>query len=213
MPVRLWSVRIGAIALGFVLAACETTAGHPVTVQASASASASATASSRASSTPRVTTATTLDCTVSWVDHFTALSDMARKADVIVRAVAIAQDTVQLTPGFGSRPTRDARRTTFRVVETLKGAATPEIRVLEDVCPNLDVRPSDEWLLFATGWDNSYGPAGGGQHYFSAGGPQGQFRFAAGRVSGPFFRFADLVHSYEGATIDEVLGDTRAALR
>ncbi len=132
---------------------------------------------------------------------------------MIVRAVAIAQDTVQLTPGFGPRPTRDARRTTFRVVETLKGAATPEIRLLEDVCPNLDVRSGDEWLLFATRWDNSHGPAGGGQHYFSAGGPQGQFRSAAGRVSGPFFAFAELVRSYEGATIDEVLRDTRAALR
>jgi hypothetical protein len=148
---------------------------------------------------------------VSWVDHFKTMSELVGKAEVIVRGVAVAQDIVQLTPGFGARPTRDARRTTFRVVATLKGSVSGPIRVLEDVCANLDVRSGEEWLLFAYRWDTAtYGPAEGGEHFLTRGGPQGQFRFGAGRVVGPFFLFADLVHSYEGATIDEVIADVRA---
>jgi hypothetical protein len=166
------------------------------------------------STTPRVTTATSLDCTVSWVDHFTTLPELIAKAGVIVRAVAVVQDTAQLTPGFGPQATRDARRTTFRVVETLKGPAAGQLRVLEDVCPNLDVRAGDEWLLFAYPWDTTgHGPSDGGEYFMTRGGPQGQFRFAGGKVSGPFFTFAGVVHSYEGASIDEVLRDVRAAVR
>ena len=202
-------MRITAIAIVLlvsVLSACGTTVG------AAGSGRPSATAS--ASPSVRVTSLTTRDCTVSWVDHFTTLPDLVAKAEVIVRAIALEQDTAQLTPGFGAQPTRDARRTTFRVVETLKGTITGRIRVLEDVCPNLDVRAGDEWLLFAYRWDSSgHGPADGGEHFITRGGPQGQFRFTGDKVSGPFFTFAGVVHSYEGASIDEVLRDVRAAVR
>ena len=202
-------MRITAIAIVLlvsVLSACGTTVG------AAGSGRPSATAS--ASPSVRVTSLTTRDCTVSWVDHFTTLPELVAKAEVIVRAIALEQDTAQLTPGFGAQPTRDARRTTFRVVETLKGSVTGPMRVLEDVCPNLDVRAGDEWLLFAYHWDSSgHGPADGGEHFVTRGGPQGQFRFTGGKVSGPFFTFAGVVHSYEGASIDEVLRDVRAAVR
>lgn len=85
--------------------------------------------------------------------------------------------------------------------------------MLEDVCPNLEVRPGEEWVLFAYLFDPTYGPTTGGEHFFTLGGPQGQVRLAAGRVSGPFFLFAGVVHGYEGASIDEVLRDVRAADR
>jgi hypothetical protein len=166
-----------------------------------------------ASPTARVTSRTTRDCTVDWVDHFKTLADLVGKAEVIVRGVAVAQDIVQLTPGFGAQNTRDARRTTFRVVETLKGSVSSPIRVLEDVCANLEVRPGEEWVLFLYRWDNTYGPIEGGEHFMTRGGPQGQFRFGDGKVMGPFFVFADVVHSYEGASIDEVLRDVHAVVR
>ena len=200
----------GALTLAILLTACGTTVG------AAGSGRPSATPSATPTPWPsvRVTTPTTRDCTVSWVDHFTTLSDLVGKAGVIVRAVAVAQDTVQITPGFGAQPTRDARRTTFRIVETLKGTVAGPIRILEDVCANLEVRPGEEWILFAQGWDTTtYGPTDGGEHFFTRSGPQGQFRFGAGKVIGPFFVFAGLVHSYEGASIDAVLADVRAAMR
>jgi hypothetical protein len=200
-------MRTFALALAMLVSACGTAAVTAPSGRPSATASAPPTPSP----TVRVTTATTRDCTVSWVDHFKTMSELVGKAEVIVRGVAVAQDIVQLTPGFGARPTRDARRTTFRVVATLKGSVSGPIRVLEDVCANLDVRSGEEWLLFAYRWDTAtYGPAEGGEHFLTRGGPQGQFRFGAGGVIGPFFLFADLVHSYEGATIDEVIADVRA---
>ncbi len=198
-------MRIAAITLVVLLSGCGTTVG--------ATGSGRPSASPTTSPTARVTSQTTRDCTVSWVDHFKTLSDLAGKAEVIVRGVAVAQDTVQLTPGFGAQNTRDARRTAFRVVETLKGTVSDPIRVLEDVCANLEVRPGEEWLLFAYRWDNTHGPIEGGEHFMTRGGPQGQFRFGGGKVIGPFFVFAGVVHSYEGASIDEVLGDARAAIR
>jgi hypothetical protein len=203
-------MRIAAFTLGLVLSACGTTVG------AIESGRPSPAASNPASATPRVTTATSLDCMVSWVEHFTSIGQITAKAETIVRALALSSDTVQLKAFAAGNVVslRDARRTTFRVVETLKGVPTAEIRVLEDVCPNLDVRPGEEWVLFAYRFDPTYGPtSGGGDHFITLGGPQGQFRFTSGKVSGPFFRFADLVHSYEGATIDEVMRDVRAAVR
>lgn len=47
-------------------------------------------------------------------------------------------------------------------------------------------------------------------NYWTLGGPQGQFRVANGIVSGPFYRFAEAVHSYEGATIGDLIGDMHA---
>jgi len=197
-------MRLLAIALALLVSACGGTLG-------------ATTGSGRPSSTPTVrpTTATTRDCAVSWVDHFTAIPDLAAKAEVIVRAVALSQDTVQLKAFAAGNVVslRDARRTTFRVVDTLKGSAPAEIRVLEDVCQNLDLKPGEEWLLFVYRWDNTYGPDGGGTHFVTDGGPQGQFRFDGGTVSGPFYVFADVVHSFEGASIDEVMRDVRAAIR
>ena len=163
--------------------------------------------------TPRQTTATTLDCTVSWSKHYRTLDELVHDAEVIVRATAVAQDEVQLRPGFGREPTRSARRTTFEVTETLKGSASVrEIRVLEDVCPNLTATPGEEWLLFAHRWTDpaTYGPDEPGDHYFTLGGPQGQFRARGGVVAGPFYRFADLVHSYEGASVAELMVDVHS---
>jgi hypothetical protein len=209
-------MRSAALTLAILMTACGTTAGAPGSGRPSATPSATPSAAPTPSPSPtvRVTSPTTRDCTVSWVDHFTALPQLVGRSEVIVRGVAVAQDIAQLTPGFGARPTRDARRTTFRIVETLKGTVSGSIRILEDVCMNLDVKSGEEWLLFAYRWDaTSHGPAGGGEHFITLGGPQGQFRLGAGRVIGPFFVFADLVHSYEGATLDEVLTDVRAAVR
>jgi len=199
-------MRTAALTLAILLTACGPNVG--------AAPSGRPSPSPTAAPSVRVTSPTTQDCTVTWVDHFTTLSDLVGKAEVIVHGVAIAQDTVQLTPGFGAQPTRDARRTTFRIVETLKGTVANPIRILEDVCANLDVRPGEEWILFAQRYDTTtHGPTAGGEHFFTRGGPQGQFRFGAGTVIGPFFAFAELVHSYEGATTDEVLADVRAVLR
>jgi len=198
-------VRITAYAVALLVCARGTTAGTTGSSRPSPTAAPTPTA--------RITSATTRDCTVSWIDHFTTLSQLAAKADVIVRAAAVDQDTVQLSPGLGAEPTRDARRTTFRVVETFKGIVSGPTRVLEDVCPNLDVRAGDEWLLFTYRWDSTgYGLQSGGDHFIMRGGPQGQFRFTGGKVSGPFFTFAPVVHSYEGASIDEVIRDVRATL-
>jgi hypothetical protein len=172
--------------------------------------SASTVAPVTAAPTPRVTSGATKDCTVSWAHHYRTLADLAAAADVVVRAVPIAQDIVQLRPGFGPKATRDARRTTFAVTSVVrtKGAQPPEVRVLEDVCPNLESRPGDEWLLFLYRWDPAgYGPDDPHEHWLALGGPQGQFRFAQGVVSGPFYVFAEVVHSYEGATVAEVVAD------
>lgn len=194
-----------------VLSACGTSASDAASSRPSASQSPLVRASTTA---PSATTVTTRDCLVTWVDHFTTMNQLVAKAEVIVRAVPVAEDVVQLKAFAGDIVSlRDARRTTFRVTEVLKGSTTPEIRVLEDVCANLEVRPGQEWLLFAYRWDPKYGPDSGGEHFISLGGPQGQFRFASGTVSGPFFTFAPVVHSYEGASIDDVLRDVRAVLR
>ena len=197
-------MRLAAIALALLMSACGSTAGGTA-----------ASGRSSAPATIRPTTATTRDCTVDWVDHFKTMRDLAAKAEVIVRAVAVSHDTTQLKAFAAGNVVslRDAQRTTFRVVDTLKGSAAAELRVLEDVCQNLDVKPGEEWLLFAYRWDNAYGPDGGGEHFVTDGGPQGQFRFGAGKVIGPFYVFADVVHSYEGASIDEVMRDVRAVVR
>jgi hypothetical protein len=175
---------------------------------------ASASPSVAASRTPRVTTATTLDCTVSWVSHYVTLEQLTKDAEVVVRAVAVAQDVVRLRPGFAREATRPARRTTFRVTAVLRPAGTTltEIRVLEDVCPNLTVAPGEEWVLFAYLWKDAAanGPDEPGDHYITRGGPQGQFRIRDGKVAGPFYVFADLVHSYEGALVGELVADTLA---
>jgi hypothetical protein len=153
---------------------------------------ASASPSVAPSRTPRMTTATTLDCTVSWISHYRTLEQLTKDAEIVVRAVAVAQDEVRLRPGFARDATRPARRTTFRVTAVLRSAGTTltEIRVLEDVCPNLTVAPGEEWVL--------------------EGRSAGQFRIRDGKVAGPFYLFADLVHSYEGAPVAELVADTLA---
>ena len=175
---------------------------------------ASPSPSAAASRTPRATTATTLDCTVSWVSHYVTLEQLAKDAEIVVRAVAVAQDEVRLRPGFARDATRPARRTTFRVTAVLRPAGTTlnEIRVLEDVCPNLTVAAGEEWVLFAYLWKDAAanGPDEPGDHYITRGGPQGQFRIRDGKVAGPFYLFADLVHSYEGAPVAELVADTLA---
>lgn len=174
----------------------------------------SAVPSGAASRTPRTTTATTLDCTVSWVRHYQTLRDLTIDAEIVVRAVARAQDTVQLK-AFGANDVvmlRPAQRTAFDVTAVLRPATAElrQIRVLEDVCANLTVKPGEEWLLFAYKFDPRHGPDEPGDHYFTRGGPQGQFRVRDGKVVGPFYAFADVVHSYEGADVGEVIGDVLA---
>lgn len=169
----------------------------------------SALPSAATSRTPRPTTAAEPDCIVDWVKSYRSLALLANDAAVIVRARAVATDTVQLK-AFGagnSVSLRDARRTTFIVEDTLKGAVFGEIRILEDVCPNLTVVPGEDWLLFGSRLDDRYGPGDGREHYLTLGGPQGQFRIRGGVVSGPFHTFARAVHGYEGASIAELLDD------
>lgn len=188
---------------------CSATGPVNVEVSRTAAAGSSATASPTTAPTrsPRPTTAAERDCTVSWRQHYRSLALLADEATVIVRARVVAADTVQLTPGFGAGTTRDARRTTFVVLDSLKGTAPRELRVLEDVCPNLIVVPGEEWVLFAYRADDRNGPGDGREHYLTLGGPQGQFRIRDGVVSGPFYKFAQAVHSYEGAPVGELLAD------
>lgn len=95
---------------------------------------------------PRPTTPATRDCTVSWVKAYRTLDVLVQDAQLIVRATAIRQEIVALGPGLGAQPTRETRRTVFRVTEVLMGAPAPsELAVLEDVCPNLEVRAGEEW--------------------------------------------------------------------
>lgn len=132
---------------------------------------------------------------------------------MVVRAQAIAEDTVQLRAfgANGSVHLREARRTTLRVVETFKGVAEPEVRVVEDVCPGLALVPGDEWILFlGTPFDPKYGPDDPRTHRFTLGGPQGQFRIRASQIAGPFFQFQHVVRGYGGATSAELLSDVRA---
>jgi hypothetical protein len=196
-----------------LLITLTTACGSNVSQVSSAGAtpsSASTFAQITAAPTPRVTSGATKDCTVSWAHHYRTLADLAGGAEVVLRAVPIAQDIVQLRPGFGPKATRDARRTTFTVstIVRTKGAQPAEVRVLEDVCPNLESRPGDEWLLFLYRWDPAgHGPDDPHEHWIALGGPQGQFRFTHGVVSGPFYLFAEVVHSYEGASVAEVIAD------
>lgn len=163
--------------------------------------------------TPRPLASADRDCTVSWSQSFRSLDLLTDAADVIIRAQAVGEDIVQLR-AFGARGpahVRDARRTTLRVLETLKGVAEPEVRVIEDVCPGLALAPADEWVLFlGTPLDPKYGPDDPGVHRFTLGGPQGQFRIRASAISGPFFRFQHVVREYGGATAAELLSDVRA---
>lgn len=201
----------GVLAIVF-MAACGATTPVNVAVSqtpAAGSSVSAATASPTAAPTrsARPTTAAERDCTVSWRQYYRSLALLADEATVIVRARAIATDTVQLTPGLGPGTFRDARRTTFVVLDTLKGTVSGELRVLEDACPNLTVVPGEEWVLFASRADERNGPGDGREHYLTLGGPQGQFRIRGGLVSGPFYKFADVVHGYEGAPIAELLAD------
>lgn len=197
--------RSGWLLAVVVLASCGPTAPVPNAPVSAATASPSA----LVSRSPRPTTAAERDCIVDWAKSYQSLALLANDAAVIVRARAISSDTVQLK-AFGagnSVSLRDARRTTFIVEDTLKGAVSGELRILEDVCPNLTVVPGEDWLLFAYRWDDRYGPDDGREHYLTLGGPQGQFRIRGGVVSGPFHTFARAVHGYEGASIAELLDD------
>ncbi|MEP6667403.1 MAG: hypothetical protein ABJA81_13225 [Nocardioidaceae bacterium] len=152
----------------------------------------------------------TRDCTVSWAKSYATLEALTNDSDVIVRAKAITGDQVQLK-AFGANDAvsyRSASRVTFSVLATLWPTSAPltEARVIEDVCPGLDVVSGDEWVLFLGKADPRYVSAPG-DHYFTLGGPQGQARLHAATVSGPFFKFQRAVHAYEGATVAELEQD------
>lgn len=150
---------------------------------------------------------------MSWAQSYRSLDLLADAAEVIVRAQAVAEDTVQLRAfgANGSVRLREARRTTLQVIETLKGVAEREVRVVEDVCPGLALAPGEEWVLFlGAPFDPKYGPDDPRVHRFTLGGPQGQFRIRASLIAGPFFRFQHVVRGYGGATSAELLSDLRA---
>jgi hypothetical protein len=166
-----------------------------------------------APSTPRPTSPATQDCTVSWAKSYGTLDALVNDSELIVRAVAISRDEVQLK-AFAANDAvsfRLASRVTFRVLATLSPGSTPisEVRVVEDVCPGLDVVPGDEWVLFLRKADPRYATTTG-DHYFTLGGPQGQARLRASTVSGPFFKFQRAVHTYEGASTAELEKDIAA---
>jgi len=150
---------------------------------------------------------------VSWAQSYRSLDLLTDAADVVVRAQAVAEDTVQLRAfgANGSVHLRDARRTTLQVVETLKGVAELEVRVIEDVCPGLALAPGEEWVLFlGAPFDPKHGPDDSRIHRFTLGGAQGQFRIRASHIAGPFFRFQHVVRGYGGTTSAELLSDVRA---
>jgi len=194
------------LAAAFVMGACGSHATSSPVVRATATV----TATSSVAAAPRATTPAALRCMVSFAHHYDSVASLAADAQLVVRATATAQDVVQLRPGFGPRATRDARRTTFAVTDVVRttGERPSEIRVLEDVCPNLTASDGDEWLLFLYRWvPGDHGPDDPHDHWMSEGGPQGQFRIHAGKVSGPFWDTAGVVHSYEGAPLAEVIAD------
>jgi len=162
---------------------------------------------------PRPTSPATLDCTVSWARSYETLDALVNDSDLIVRAKAVAHDEVQLKAFAANEAVslRPASRVTFSVLATLRPGSAPitEVRVVEDVCPGLDVVPGDEWVLFLRKADPRYATATG-DHYFSLGGPQGQVRLRASTVSGPFFKFQRAVHAYEGASQAELEKDIAA---
>ena len=163
--------------------------------------------------TPRPLAPADRDCAVSWAQSYRLLDLLTDAADGVVRAQAVAEDTVQLRAfgANGSVHLRDARRTTLRVIETLRGVAEPEVRVVEDVCPGLTLAPGEEWVLFlGAPFDPKHGPDDPRVHRFTLGGPQGQFRIRASQIAGPFFRFQHVVRGYGGAASAELLSDVRA---
>jgi hypothetical protein len=152
---------------------------------------------------------------VTWSRGYRSIDLLTESAELIVRGVVAGTGTVQLN-AFGANnavSVRTARRTTLRVTETLKqppGAAPTEVNVVEDVCPHLGQIGTGDWILFAQRLDPPYAPDDGRVYYVTLGGPQGQFRFENDRVVGPFFTFARVVHSYEGARAQEIRADVAA---
>jgi hypothetical protein len=197
--------------LTLALASCGELSGEQAASAPSASASPRATVA--AQPTARPTSPATKDCTVSWARSYRTLDALVNDSDLIVRAKAVSRDQVQLK-AFGLNDAvspRPASRVTFSVLATLSSGTAPitEVRVVEDVCPGLDVVPGDEWVLFLSKADPRYATAPG-DHYFTRGGPQGQARLRAGTVSGPFFKFQRALHPYEGASLAELENDIRA---
>jgi hypothetical protein len=208
-----------AIVLTACLAACGSLGGEgpSALVPSTPTATGHLTAAPppTAAHTARPTTPTTLDCTVTWTHGYLSIDLLTENAELIVRGTVVSSGTVQLK-AFGANNAvslRSARRTTLRVTETLKqpsGAPPTEVNVVEDVCPNLSQIATGEWILFARRFDPPYAPDDGRVYYVTEGGPQGQFRLENDRVIGPFFRFARVVHSYEGASAQEVRSDVAA---
>ena len=209
-------IRVVAVALVLLTVAC----GDRVAGQARPSASLRPLAepiTATTSPTPRPMTPAVRDCTVSWAESYRTLDALVDDSDLIVRAAAIATDSVTLK-AFGANDAvsyRTSARVTFTVLATLLPpspsiAPVAEVRVLEDVCPGLELTPGDEWILFLRKVDPRYGPDAGGDHYVTLGGPQGQARLHRGSVAGPFFTFQRAVHPYEGASAAELERDIAA---
>jgi hypothetical protein len=162
--------------------------------------------------TPRPTTPATRDCTVSWAKSYATLDALVNDSELVVRAKAVSRDEVRLKAFAADDAVslRSASRVTFAVLRTLSaGSPITEVRVVEDVCPGLDVVPGEEWLLFLRKADPRYATVTG-DHYYTLGGPQGQVRLRASTVSGPFFTFQRAVHAYEGASQAELETDIAA---
>lgn len=206
-------MRIVVVALVLVTIACGDRAAEQVLSSASAQPVAvPATATTRP--TPRPTTRATRDCSVSWSASYRTLDALVDDSELIVRARAIAKEEVTLK-AFGANGAvsyRTSARVTFTVLTTLSASSpqVDEVRVLEDVCPGLDLTPGDEWVLFLRKANPRHGPDAPGDHYFTLGGPQGQARLRGALVSGPFFAFQRGVHQYEGATVVELERDIAA---
>lgn len=188
------------------------TVGCGARALASAPATATATASPTpptpaTTATPRTTTPPARDCQADFVHSARTIGDLVAASDIVVRASAVTQDIAQLRPGLGPRATRDARRTVLRVDAVLRtnGPRPDEVRVLEDVCPNLDVVAGEQWILFLRAYDpTGHGPDDGRDYWVSVAGPKSQIRLASGVVTGPFWRFAGAVNALEGATVADV---------
>lgn len=193
--------------LALLVLASSAACGDRLSGQAGSGTSGGSSSASPVQATPRATSPATLDCTVSWARSYGSLDALVDDSDVVVRARATANDQIQLK-AFGANGAvsyRSASRITFGVLATLSPVTIPitEVRVIEDVCPGLDVVPGDEWILFLHKAHPRYVSATG-DHYSTLGGPQGQIRLHGGMVNGPFFKFQRAVHQYEGASTSEV---------
>ena len=156
---------------------------------AAGSPSATAVAAPRAA---RATTPATKDCTVSWVQHY---HSVAARSGVRARGARGRDRAGHRAAASGIRTSRDPRRP----ANDVRG---PQSGDHQGRSPNRGAGARRRVPEFD-------GRRRRNEHWVSLGGPQGQFRFRGGVVSGPFYVFANAVHAQEGSSLADVIAAVR----